>query len=167
MKKIAAIALAAVLSFGCAAPAFAAGPHHGTGRCLNYSEFCQSVAQTVLAPGLQSLNDRLSSALAQVNGNGYGARSAAAGVDTYATSPSLCANGACGRFLDADGDGVCDYHGQNCTNMGGGNYVDADGDGVCDNYGTNRQGTGNGINGGAGTGYGSHHGAGHHGGYHR
>ena len=141
MKKLAVIALAAVLSFGCVAPAFAAGPHHGAGRCLNYSEFCQGVAQNALAPGLQSLNDRLSNVLAQANGIGYSARAAASGVDTYATSPSLCANGACGRFLDENGDGVCDYHGANCTNMGTDN--------------------------GAGTGYGSHHGAGHHGGHHR
>ena len=45
-------------------------------------------------------------------------------------------------FVDANGDGVCDYHGTNC----GGHFVDADGDGVCDNYGT---------------GLGSHHGGGH------
>ena len=140
MKKLAAVALAAMLSFGCAAPAFAAGPHHGTGRCLNYSEFCQGVAQNVLAPGLQSINDRLINALAQASGSGYGARAAGSGIDTYATSPSLCANGACSRFLDKNGDGICDYHGENCTNMGSGN--------------------------GAGTGYGSHHGAGHHGGRH-
>ncbi len=31
------------------------------------------------------------------------------------------------NFVDADKDGVCDYHNTNCS------YVDADGDGVCDN----------------------------------
>lgn len=181
MKKLAAVALAAVLSFGCAAPAFAAGPHHGVGRCLNYSGICQGVAQKVLAPGLRSLNERLGNVLAQVSetgaqvadaGAGYG-RGSGFGTDTNATSPSLCANGACGLYLDADGDGVCDYHGENCTNMGGargtncptpnsgGNYVNADGDGVCDNYGTYRQGTGNSS--GDGASYGGHHGGGHHG----
>ena len=159
MKKLAAIALAAVLSFGCAVPAFAGGPHHGAGRCLNYSELCQGVAQKVLAPGLQSLNERLGDVLAQANA--AGARSARAGVDTLTTSPSLCARGACGLYLDENGDGICDYHGENCTNMNGAcdtNYVDADGDGVCDNYGTSRQGTG--------AAYGAHHRSGHHGEYH-
>lgn len=32
-------------------------------------------------------------------------------------------------FVDADGDGVCDYAGTACA------YVDADGDGICDNCG--------------------------------
>ena len=45
-------------------------------------------------------------------------------------------------FVDADGDGVCDYHGAGC----GTGFVDADGDGVCDHYGT---------------GLGGHHGSGH------
>ena len=53
----------------------------------------------------------------------------------------------CGTgFVDANGDGVCDYHGTNC----GTGFVDADGDGVCDYHGTN-----------CGTGLGSHHGGGH------
>lgn len=56
-------------------------------------------------------------------------------------------NGICdnctGNYVDADGDGICD----NCT----GNYVDANGDGVCDNR------TSNTCNGNR-TGKGSHHG---------
>lgn len=175
MKKLAAITLAAVLAFGWAMPAFAAGPHHGAGRCLDYSELCQGVARYILMPSLQSLDERLNEMLAQVNQLGERANvpsadaSADTGrgmqsgrqVDTNATSPSLCARGACGLYLDENGDGICDYHGENCTNMGG-NYVDADGDGVCDNFGTNRQGAGNGAADGTGAGYGSHHGSGHH-----
>lgn len=37
------------------------------------------------------------------------------------------AGNAC-SYVDADGDGICDYAGNACS------YVDADGDGVCDNY---------------------------------
>ena len=53
------------------------------------------------------------------------------------------------NFVDANGDGVCDYYG---TGVGGGgaNFVDADGNGVCDYYDTNAAGytdaNGNGIN---------------------
>ncbi|MCI9235274.1 MAG: hypothetical protein HFG24_04760, partial [Anaerotruncus sp.] len=35
-------------------------------------------------------------------------------------------------FVDANGDGICDYAGTGC----GGHFVDADGDGVCDYAGT-------------------------------
>ena len=53
----------------------------------------------------------------------------------------ICQNSvAC--YQDADGDGICDYHGSNCA------YGDTDGDGVCDNLGQN-----------CGQG---HHGSGHH-----
>ncbi len=41
------------------------------------------------------------------------------------------------KFIDADGDGVCDNAG-NCPNKGSGlgkGFVDADGDGACDNAG--------------------------------
>lgn len=31
-------------------------------------------------------------------------------------------------YMDADGDGICDYCGVSCS------FVDADGDGICDNY---------------------------------
>lgn len=41
-------------------------------------------------------------------------------------------------YVDADGDGICDYYGSGygCGNGYGcgRGYVDADGDGVCDNY---------------------------------
>ena len=47
--------------------------------------------------------------------------------------------GACGKghgYVDADGDGVCDYAGTECERYGmGRGSVDADGDGVCDNAG--------------------------------
>ncbi|MFR4988694.1 hypothetical protein [Anaerotruncus colihominis] len=34
-----------------------------------------------------------------------------------------------GRFVDENGDGVCDYAGEYC---GYGRFVDEDGDGICD-----------------------------------
>ncbi len=41
------------------------------------------------------------------------------------------------RFVDADGDGICDNAGTNGKGLGNGKgFVDADGDGVCDNKGT-------------------------------
>lgn len=71
------------------------------------------------------------------------------------------------RFIDADGDGVCDNY--NGTQPGGGKgygngagqgagFVDADGDGICDNYGNRpADGTGNkyGQNNGQGQGQGN------------
>lgn len=167
MKKLVMFALAAALSFGSAVPAFAVGPHHRSGQCFDYTEVCHRMAQNLITPGLQSLNERLGAVLGMcaypLNPNGQGV-GAGQQVDTYATSPSLCANGACGMYLDADADGICDYHGVNCTNMGG-NYVDANGDGVCDNYGSGYS-NGNGAN-GTNAGYGRHHGGGHHGGWRR
>lgn len=53
-------------------------------------------------------------------------------------------------FVDADGDGICDNYAALCG-MGTG-YVDADGDGVCDYYGT--YGCGRGGRGGRGCGRG-------------
>lgn len=47
------------------------------------------------------------------------------------------------RFVDANGDGICDYYGQGGRGMGRGRaagggwgsaFVDATGDGICDNY---------------------------------
>lgn len=50
-------------------------------------------------------------------------------VSNVGQGSGLCQSGySC--FVDANDDGVCDYHGSNCR------YVDADGDGVCDNRGT-------------------------------
>lgn len=67
-----------------------------------------------------------------------------------AAGVSGCVASACANYVDADGDGVCDYRGTRgaggagcwtdangdgiCDNCGG--YVDADGDGVCDNRGS-------------------------------
>ena len=74
-------------------------------------------------------------------------------VLSLSTVSVLAAGPGCGRnFVDADGDGVCDYAGSHCRYTdengdgicdncgalagacGGQNFVDADGDGVCDNY---------------------------------
>ena len=64
-------------------------------------------------------------------------------------------------FVDANGDGICDYAGTGCSK----NFVDADGDGVCDYAGTacpyrNADGNSNGVRpqGGAGWGNGCHRG---------
>lgn len=160
MKKLIMLALAAVLSFGSAIPAFAVGPHHRAGQCFDYAELCHKVAQNVLTPGLQSLNARLSAVLDMcalpLDPNAQGTASGPQ-VDTYATSPSLCANGACRMYLDENADGICDYHGTDCPNMGG-----AANDGAAN-------GTGPGDAGGTpngGSSYGRHHNSGHHGGYH-
>lgn len=49
------------------------------------------------------------------------------------------ANNTRGRnFIDADGDGICDYCDTYCE------FVDADGDGICDNYGSGKCRTGRG-----------------------
>lgn len=61
-------------------------------------------------------------------------------------------NGRCVGFVDANGDGICDNRG---TNGQGAGYVDADGDGVCDNRaagGGMMRGQGRGMGRGAGGG---------------
>lgn len=75
---------------------------------------------------------------------------AAAILVSAGATASLAANVGNGRcFVDADGDGVCDYTDSGCA------YVDADGDGVCDHY-VSGQGRG------CGYGWGHGHGQGHH-----
>ena len=63
-------------------------------------------------------------------GPGWGRRAAGGGTSRY-HAQSVC------RYVDADGNGVCDYCGANraaCT--GGGQYfIDADGNGICDHCG--------------------------------
>jgi hypothetical protein len=51
----------------------------------------------------------------------------------------------CGKFVDANKDGICDNAGTQCKNAKGANFVDANGDGKCDNYasGSGGQGKGN------------------------
>ncbi|MEY8338795.1 hypothetical protein AALB16_12370 [Lachnospiraceae bacterium 62-35] len=52
----------------------------------------------------------------------------AAMVLTIGTAHAFAAVPGAGRnFVDADGDGVCDYFGSVCS------YVDMDSDGICDN----------------------------------
>ena len=65
----------------------------------------------------------------------------------YVDGDGICDNiGTCPRFVDADGNNVCD---NNCGRGYGGSYmdfVDEDGDGVCDNVCTNgRDADGDGI----------------------
>lgn len=73
---------------------------------------------------------------------------AAAILVSAGATASLAANVGNGRcFVDADGDGVCDYTDSGCA------YVDADGDGVCDHYVSGQ---------GRGCGWGHGHGQGHH-----
>ena len=61
------------------------------------------------------------------------------------------------NYVDADGDGICDYFAQNGRGCGR-YFVDADGDGICDNYTENGCGAGCGC--GAGYGRGGGRGAG-------
>lgn len=72
---------------------------------------------------------------------------------TVACSLGAAAAGSRGgrRYVDADGNGICDYNGGTCV------YADADGDGVCDNYDPG-QCWGDGSGGQRGCGSGSHHG---------
>lgn len=89
-------------------------------------------------------------------GRHHGTGTTGTGVCRYvdANGDGICDNcgirhtgcGSC--YVDANGDGICD----NCGAGQGGGYVDADGDGVCDNY-TGSQG--------------GHHGGGHGGGCRR
>lgn len=81
---------------------------------------------------------------------------AAAMMLSTGVTTAFAAGPGCGRnFVDADGDGICDYAGSACRyidsdndgicdncdqsrmfqNGCGRNFIDADGDGVCDNYG--------------------------------
>ena len=65
-------------------------------------------------------------------GNGTGS-----GVCRYvdANGDGICDNygtGCGGHYVDSNGDGICDNYGTGC----GSNYVDANGDGICDNHGT-------------------------------
>ena len=63
---------------------------------------------------------------------------AALSIPAYAQGPrgngQERGNGA--GFVDADGDGVCDYFGTGRGNGQGVGFVDKDGDGVCDYFGT-------------------------------
>lgn len=70
-----------------------------------------------------------------------------AGTAVYASAH--CGGGRGINYIDANGDGVCDYCGNTGCGGHGRYYIDADGDGVCDNYGT-----------GAGCRGGGHHGGG-------
>lgn len=60
-----------------------------------------------------------------------------------ATSGFAACSGRWRNFVDADGNGICDYAGRTCR------YIDADNDGICDNYIAGRgAGYGNGCHGG-------------------
>lgn len=75
---------------------------------------------------------------------------AAAILVSAGATASLAANMGSGcRFVDANGDGICDYADDGCA------YVDADNDGICDHY-VSSQGRG------CGYGWGHGHGQGHH-----
>ena len=87
-------------------------------------------------------------ALAEEAGCGRGCMRGGSGMRRYVDADGdgvcdHCGQDGCGYYVDADGDGVCDYCGQGCRY-----YVDADGDGVCDNYnGGARGGAGRGRGG--------------------
>ena len=75
----------------------------------------------------------------------YGPENGARYVD--ADGDGVCDNiGERPEFVDADGDGVCDNQGSRGFRGDARNYVDADGDGICDNIGINgRDSDGDGI----------------------
>ena len=68
-------------------------------------------------------------------------------VLTAMTAGALAAGrGHASRFVDADGDGICDNYGADCKSVGCGlGFVDTDNDGVCDNCGSDCQGSGCGL----------------------
>ena len=68
-------------------------------------------------------------------------------VLTAMTAGALAAGrGHASRFVDADGDGICDNYGADCKSFGCGlGFVDTDNDGVCDNCGSDCRGTGCGL----------------------
>lgn len=75
----------------------------------------------------------------------YGPENGARYVD--ADGDGVCDNiGERPEFVDADGDGVCDNQGSRGFRGDARNYVDEDGDGICDNIGINgRDSDGDGI----------------------
>ena len=74
-----------------------------------------------------------------------GALAAGPGWGRHAGQNGSCpAAGAACRYIDADGDGVCDNCGVDTCGSGA-NYVDADGDGVCDHFDGSRCGSGRGM----------------------
>ncbi len=75
----------------------------------------------------------------------YGTENGARYVD--ADGDGVCDNlGERPGYVDADGDGVCDTQGSRGFRGDARNYVDADGDGICDNIGINgRDSDGDGI----------------------
>lgn len=80
------------------------------------------------------------------------------GVHNYvdANGDGICdyCSASC-AFVDANGDGICDNYTGSCIGAG---YMDVNGDGICDNYGNCGMGTGRHHGG-----YGGH---GHRGGWH-
>lgn len=145
MKKTIPVVLAAVLAFGGAVPALA-NPAHQRARCFSDSAVCESVV-----PQIRSLHAKIASLVAEASAAVTAAaseRAASTSVTTESSSGRAVAPqsvqtpsydrsyGGCGYYVDADGDGICDYHGSGC-------------------YGSNRSSGG----------YGRHHGSGHHGGW--
>lgn len=151
MKKILPVVLAAVLAFGCAVPAFADPVHHGSGRCIDRAATCRAILDEGFMPHIRSLHAQAlvlferASAAAAVSPQAAPAQtpsSPTVPAPSSASTPSA-GYGSCGYYVDEDGDGICDYHGNDCWGAGRGSGYGA---------GTN--------------GYGGHHGGGHHRGSH-
>ncbi len=86
----------------------------------------------------------------------------AAAMVVSAGSTDVFAAGQGSRYIDSDGDGICDNRGgisttQNISVRSVRKFIDADNDGICDNYGTNAGGgtRGGGTKGGGGHGGGA------------
>lgn len=184
-KKVLTVALTAVLTLGCAVPAYAAGyPYHHevAGHCFSGVAHCRAVAQDGILPAIQSLRDHVAAvAAAEAAAAEAAAQAAAEAAAAEAAAQAQAAakqqaatqknatpqtgtrsygygGGACGYYTDSNGDGICDYHGGGCWGTGAGS-----GNG---NQGGTSSGSVNNGGYGNGSGYGYHHGGGHHGGRH-
>lgn len=69
---------------------------------------------------------------------------AAAGNNDQAKQTTIDKQG-CGKFVDANQDGICDNKATHQGNAKGANFVDANSDGICDHHadGTSCKGNGN------------------------
>lgn len=154
MRKIVPVVLASVLAFASATPALAVPAHHGAGRCFDPASLCHAAMNEGFMPHVRSLHaqvlalvERASAANAAASARTPSASAVEAPSTQVAPAPQSTqapsyGYGGCGYYVDADADGICDYHGSGCYGRG---------------YGDNSYG---------GNGYGRHHGGGHHGGWH-
>ena len=139
MKKKLAISIAAVALVLAAVPALAFA-----NVAADVAPFPAAPSQKVVQATLDTATQAQDAVAAQQN-SAAEARVAAPVVDPApAPAPTPV---ACGGFVDADSDGICDNYGSGVCggHMNGAGFVDADGNGVCDNFGTGNGGQGCGV----------------------